>query len=721
MNWKAKLLGLSVVLGLSSAHAATLAGTVITNQASATYIVGGQQLTSNSAVVTATVQAVPSYTITPNGSESAPAYTTAVNAGGNFSHDYTIENTGNTYIQVNLGATYGTGSSAVSAVKLNGQEISTVAGDPTGKPSSTPSSLATTATIAPGDKLTLNETYTAPNTPGDYFTSPVGVSINYATDATTTPVKLDVTNSKILGPDFDNVNKVTVTSNVPIIAGGPNNPAISGPSSSTPLDPNANALPHDGLTNTTVPTPANNTNTGTTPLGNDPSKSTTPTGYTNSTGGPGNTPLPVAVNGDTQYAFPKDPNNAPGTPDQATMVGTVGNPNSTPQTYNLTPGSGYTCSASTGTWTNTANNTTVQFKDASGNLLGCAADGSGSPLTVPAGSTANYQVEISYPDPVNGSTATPIDVPVMVNGAGPQNYTILPPDVMFGNANGAPSPSDATTAATSVLLTQPSVETCMVYPMDIFNTGQYAESYALSTPTTNPALPSNATVKYVSNLPTSKNTAGIISSTDCATLDNTSITNTPVIKPGDKTTVYAVIKAPAGTPAGIYTLKQQVTGNYSGIQKALNTDTLVVSAAQGSGVVVTQKLLNSDTPNPGDTITYTITATNNYTSAINDFILRNPSVSGGTLAPGSAAYAASNLFGNVNLTYKAVEAQMNGVTGTLLYSTDGSTWTSTAPTIDATTTALYVGVDTNGDNKMDVNDTFPAGASITLTIPAIVK
>ncbi len=708
MNFK-KLMLLAVALAVGNAGAATLAGTSIINQANATFTVGGASQTTNSTVATTTVNPIPSYTITPGpagGTEAAPALSSTVATGAPVNYNnYIITNTGNTFIQVNIGATYGTGSSAITTVNLNGTAVTTVAAG------STPTSTTTTATIAPGATLNLAETFTAPATAGNYFTNPVGVSINYTksavdagnTQLATAPTTMDVTGQALA--DTDNVNKTTVTTNTPVL-GGPD------------TNPNDGSVITPPTTPVTVPTPGTGGPTNTNP--STPGNSTGP-GYTSPTGPGGSTP--VVVDGNNQYAFPKADTNT--TDDTVTMTGTVGNPNPVDTSYVLNPGPNYTYNPTTGVFTGNpgtpAEGTTVTFTDASGTPL--TGGTTGPSLTVPANSTANYNTVVTYPDSEStDAKTTPITVPVTVNGAGPENFVVMPPNVTFGNSNGSTAGVDP--AARDVTLVTPSVITCVVYPMDVANTGTYAEAYNLTASTT-----TGGSIKYVASLPTATTTAGVMSAADCATVTAaTALPATGTIQPGAEQTVYAIVTVPSATPAGTYTINQQVTGTYSGTVKQFNTDTVTVGAVSGSGLTVT-KTVNPTTANPGASLTYTITATNNYNTSIYGLIVADPSTGAGT-ASNSVAYTASNLFGTsgfVTPNTLTATASGSGVTGTVLYRINGGAWSSAAPTVDASTTKVEVAVDNNlasngtPDGTIDSNDVFPAGAVLTITLTGTVK
>lgn len=74
-------------------------------------------------------------------------------------------------------------------------------------------------------------------------------------------------------------------------------------------------------------------------------------------------------------------------------------------------------------------------------------------------------------------------------------------------------------------------------------------------------------------------------------------------------------------------------------------------------------------------------------------------------------------------TFVSVSATATGFSGTytVLYSTDGTTWSTTAPTSVPTGGTVYVGVDTNGDNAITDADLMPPAARITITLQVQVQ
>jgi uncharacterized repeat protein (TIGR01451 family) len=106
---KKLLVGLGLaLLVLGTALAMTPAGTQIQNQASASYIdSAGQPRTTTSNLVATVVQQVYSFTITPDGTESAPGQTKSALPGGQVVFNYLVENTGNGTDTINLSTVQG--------------------------------------------------------------------------------------------------------------------------------------------------------------------------------------------------------------------------------------------------------------------------------------------------------------------------------------------------------------------------------------------------------------------------------------------------------------------------------------------------------------------------------------------------------------------------------------------------------------------------------------
>ena len=168
----------------------------------------------------------------------------------------------------------------------------------------------------------------------------------------------------------------------------------------------------------------------------------------------------------------------------------------------------------------------------------------------------------------------------------------------------------------------------------------------------------------------------------------------------DDTDTFTLIATPTygtapntfvGTPASVTdttTIDQQFFG-----QLRLTKTVSVNGGAAGT----------DNQANPGDTLTYTVTATNNGSGALN-----NVKVSDAVPA---------------NTTFVSVSATTGGdLSGQrILYSTNGTTWSQTPPTALATGSSIFVGVSTNGDNTINASDTFPgSGTATTPTDPGVL-
>lgn len=691
MKANMKLLALLCALGSGAAGAAstntmTLAGTEITNQAQATFTVGGATQTTNSDAVKIVVNAVPSYTITNDGTEASPAYTSTVNVNSNATYSYSVKNTGNTPIQVAVGATVGTGSSAITQVNYSGAATGTV-------PTSGAATIQT-ITINPDQTVTLTQTFVTPAAPGTYYVNPTGVSMQYASVAANpdgsalTTATLDQTSNRT---DVNNVNKTTVLTNVPLL-GSPTLTNTVVPSSPNPLPPTGTTTPGNG--------------TGPVGSGNGPAESTGPA-YTG-IGSTSGTQPPVVVDASgNQYAYPKADAETVN-PDSVTMTTIITNPNPTAATYELVPDlSGLPAGV------------TVTFTDANGNPLP-DTDNNGRPEVTagPNGGTATYRVVVTYPDTESAAAvAGPIRIPVGVDGNrdgivdATVTYNVLLSNLKFGNTNGtALGVSDVPVTRT---VTQPSVTTAVVFPMDLFNDGAYDGNYALSGST--PIGP----VKYYATNPDTDGD-GVLSPAEFAALP-AEITSTGAVPVKTEKTVYAVVTIPAGQAPGDYMVTQTATGSLSGTTKSFNTDKVTVTSPNGSLLIAkrvttpgtTTPSLNA-TANPGDAVSYTVTATNNYNTSLYGLVLRDPS------SNNLGSFSSSNVFGFIKPS--SLRATVSGVSGaTVLYRTSNlNTWAA-QPTVDANTTWVEVGVDTNNNSQIDSGDVFPPNAVITLTLQGTVK
>ncbi|KIX84767.1 conserved repeat protein [Thermus filiformis] len=193
-----------------------------------------------------------------------------------------------------------------------------------------------------------------------------------------------------------------------------------------------------------------------------------------------------------------------------------------------------------------------------------------------------------------------------------------------------------------------------------------------------------------------------------------SLSGVSVAPNGGTQTIYVRVQVPAGEPIGrtdVNTVTASCTvGSASASDTATETTTVVggelrlqKSAVSYVGSTSTVRDPAGATAYPGDRIVYTITAENIGTGNLTNVRVSDP----------IPAYT----------TFVSVSATAAGFPAgsTILYSTDGTTWSATAPSSVPTGGAVYVGVDTNGDGTIDANDVMPPGASITITLTVQVQ
>jgi len=170
---------------------------------------------------------------------------------------------------------------------------------------------------------------------------------------------------------------------------------------------------------------------------------------------------------------------------------------------------------------------------------------------------------------------------------------------------------------------------------------------------------------------------------------------------GGSQTIYVRVLVPAGEPIG-RTDANTVTANCT-VGTATATDTATETTTIVGGELRLQKSVDKATAYPGDTLTYTIVAENIGTGNLTNVKISDP----------IPAYT----------TFVSVSATATGFSGsyTVLYSTDGTTWSSTAPTSVPTGGTVYVGVDTNSDGNITSADIMPPGAKITITLVVQVQ
>ncbi|WP_051195670.1 DUF11 domain-containing protein [Meiothermus rufus] len=183
---------------------------------------------------------------------------------------------------------------------------------------------------------------------------------------------------------------------------------------------------------------------------------------------------------------------------------------------------------------------------------------------------------------------------------------------------------------------------------------------------------------------------------------------------GGSLTIYVRVIVPAGQPIGrtdVNTVTATCSvGSATASDTATETTTVVggelslsKSAVSYVGSTSTVRSADGSQAYPGDQIVYTVVAQNIGTGNLTQVILSDP----------LPAYT----------TFVSASASASGFSGTfqVLYSTDGTTWSTTAPSSLAPGQSLYVAVDTNSDSTITTADVMPPGASITITFRVQVQ
>lgn len=176
------------------------------------------------------------------------------------------------------------------------------------------------------------------------------------------------------------------------------------------------------------------------------------------------------------------------------------------------------------------------------------------------------------------------------------------------------------------------------------------------------------------------------------------VADTGVLAPGAEVKLIAAVDVPCAAAAQTITLKQTAKSPTTGVTVPDTNDTIVVGKTP---VAAPTKSVDKAEARPGETLTYTIFGKNTSNANVTKAFIRD------TLP--------------TNTTYVSFTATSTAA-GTILYSTNGTTWSATpiaAPQADGVT--VYAGVDTNGNGTIDTGDVLAPGQSITGTFVVTVK
>ncbi len=474
----------------------------------------------------------------------------------------------------------------------------------------------------------------------------------------------------------------------------------------------------------------------------DPPTTVTPPGQTTAVTGYADPLRPgtdiVTVSPDNQMAYPKA--DADSTDDTVAFVNSLTNGGSLQDTVRLFPttaaGVGGVPSAvpsAAGVFT-LPNNVKVRFTDTAGNAL--PVDANGYPLlTVDAGKVAGYRTVVTYTDYDSDPDRNPSPIVIIV-GADSGNDgdtladdtstdTVYPAQLQFGDATAdlgtSPIPApiqNVVPGASSGTATSVATDSSAVFPMDLTNTGAYADTYTLVGTVVVPVINTDGTVtnqtvnvRYFNN----SNSQPGAELPFVTNGNGTRTYTTPAVVASAELKVFAVIDIPANAQATTFngatnTLKvnQRATAVYSTIVREDNNDEVAVEQPSNKGVVLTKS--EPSAARPGEMLSYTITAKNNYNAGLKKFYVTE-----------------SNSNPNTNVftwtTFGSVAATKNFTAGTLMYRFNGGAWQSTkVPAIAANmVTSVDVGVDTNNNGTVDDNDIFPAQGTLTVTFQAVIK
>ncbi|MFT2719598.1 hypothetical protein ACMT4L_06290 [Deinococcus sp. A31D244] len=618
MQHTPRILALLAALATGSAAAAgTLAGTTITNTASAEFPDPrntATQLSSDSNTVSTVVLPRPDFDVTylnattDGGTQTVLGTTTVVTAnavpGQVITTNYALLNNGNVPLNIILNAdTTGSDTGAtVQYYRLNadgtrGSEITL--GSAVNVPADDPATLDNPGTPAVENDegvvkivqvITLPTSPTQINKDSVFGASPEGTVLGTAgADPLVTPgngYDSGTTNeeqAKTVNTDLQFTRVTVYTPSLDNTANG---------SATTPVDsvgvPISNAALLPPISSVTVPTVAAGTSATPDPVLPSSGYVTPGTPTTDPT--PGGTPI-ARISGDEQVAYPQADANT--TADTVVFTNTLSNTGTLDDRVQLFPAladgtadPAYTFDAATGTFTNTTTGVTVRFLDpVTGSVILPSTDPTNPTtatyptLIVPSGTQAVYRTEVTFPDPDDSGTIPSYSVLIGADSLSDADLTsnnstrdtVVPPAAQFGDttptlgAVATPTPvqtvdpSGAATDGSSSV----STDATAAFPMDVVNNGQYNDSYALSgSVTVTDAVTGATTTLPIQYYAADGTTLLPRLNTNPASPDyNTFIT--PVLAAGSESPFVAAVTIPAGTRAADYTVTQTATGNYS--------------------------------------------------------------------------------------------------------------------------------------------------------------
>ncbi|NTY00732.1 DUF11 domain-containing protein [Deinococcus sp. JMULE3] len=176
------------------------------------------------------------------------------------------------------------------------------------------------------------------------------------------------------------------------------------------------------------------------------------------------------------------------------------------------------------------------------------------------------------------------------------------------------------------------------------------------------------------------------------------IPDTGALAAGAELKLIAAVDVPCAAAAQTITLNQTAKSPTTGVTVPDTNDTILVGKTP---VAAPSKTVDKAEAKPGEQLTYTIIGKNTSNANVTKAFIKD------TLP--------------TNTNYVSFTATSTAA-GTILYSTNGTTWSATpiaAPQADGVT--VYAGVDTNGNGTIDTGDVLTPGQSITGTFVVTVK
>ncbi|MCD0165708.1 hypothetical protein [Deinococcus sp. 12RED42] len=466
----------------------------------------------------------------------------------------------------------------------------------------------------------------------------------------------------------------------------------------------------------------------------------------------------VAVIGDEQFAYPKaDPNAAN---DTVVFTNIVTNASSVPDTVTLSvvPRTNQTGYTQTVTPTGNPGEYTVVQTNPDGTTTTATVTLSAVNATAPANGNVTYTVTVTYPDQDSLPNPSPIYLQIGVDSGNDTNTTpddftydtILPPAMQFGDTTVGLGATDVVASQTGT------AGSTVTFPMDVANTGEYADTYRLSGYTVVTLLDGSRQIVPINYTGTGLTSTGTVAvavdlngdgdTTDPGETASVPVYTTGSVAPNTELDVNATVALPANvraTGATPYVLTQRATSEYSNIALTDLNDTITVnlsgtlavgkftqrsSTAAGTEYVLgnpgsavagvssdpaaianplNYSALNSTNYVPGTQYSYKIIAKNTYNTRVEKFFLQD------TL--------------NSNLEFNSVAGVISGnslveindtSSSTIIYSTDGVTWTSSAPVTPGST--VYVAVDDAVQPGLQPGGLDP-NATLEMTITVTIK